>query len=426
MKNWKFDLFTVKQSLTLDQLEIASVLENHIQNFDRMSEKELTESLKYTLQPFAYDNDVKKLFEAMEEELQERPLLYELKDLYKKVERKNYGSLYRDPLNKVLDIISKDDDSARMDSILNELIIYDWVPEIKAFLIRNTGDPIQKKNLTSDGAKLSKVYSIVEQAEDGHIAFVGDRWFHLSKDEIKQCVLHESVKDEKKLRVLKVLEKAMQISSFENEILNFRVDEHLTLGVGINGKIYINGEKTDKETSLEDLFNSPLIPYLKKNLYEVVKTTVDNLDKIIELDVASKVTSLSKPTCETYAFNYKDKMYLYTMDKRTGSSFFEYDSVNQLIQDVQREMNYDVSDVFENKLSKEMKQYKKLEDREKEIEMKIKEVNESIDELNSNAQLMETSPELKAAFDNLLIHKHNLVKNLNDIKNDKVKERKQK
>ena len=67
---------------------------------------------------------------------------------------------------------------------------------------------------------------------------------------------------------------------------------------------------------------------------------------------------------ETFAFNYKDKMYIYNIDKRTGSSLFEYESVNQLIQDVQREMEYDVTPFFENKLSKELKQLRKLEDKD--------------------------------------------------------------
>ena len=49
MKKWKFDLFEVKQGLTLEQLEISFVLEKHLQNFDKLSEKELTSSLKESL-----------------------------------------------------------------------------------------------------------------------------------------------------------------------------------------------------------------------------------------------------------------------------------------------------------------------------------------------------------------------------------------
>ena len=163
---------------------------------------------------------------------------------------------------------------------------------------------------------------------------------------------------------------------------------------------------------------------MKKNYYHLIERVVNNLDKIVELDVACKVTSMKRPMTETFAFNYKDKMYVYNIDKRTGSALFEYDSVNQLIQDVQREMEYDLTPFFENKLSKELKHFRKLEDKEQSIELKIKEVNESIEALKEVEDLMNESAELKAAFDNLLIHKHNLTKNLQDVKNQKNADRK--
>lgn len=424
MKNWKYDLYLFRRELSLDQFEISSIVERHLQNFDSMSEKQLTESLKANLSNYSYDNDVKKLIESLDQELESMPLVYELKNLYKQVENRNYGMLYREPLNKILDIISKDNDSTRMEHILNELVLYDWVPEIKLFINNLTTDPVEKKNLNSNGAKQSKVYTVVEEVDNGHVAFVGDRWFLLSESEIKQCVISDIVKEENKLKVLQTLEKAMVLSDFETETINFRIDENLSIGLGVNKKIFLNGEETDKESTLEDLFNSPIVPYLKKNFYHVIESMSKNLDKVVELDIACKVTSLVKPLTETYAFNYKDKMYLYNIDKRTGSALFEYDSVNQLIQDVQKEMGYDLSNFFENKLSKELKHYRKLEDREKQIEMKIKEVNEAIDELKENSELLEESSQLKAAFDGLLIHKHNLTQDLNNIKNQKNQERK--
>jgi len=424
MKNWKFDLFTFKQGLTLDQLEISQIVEKHLYQFDAMSEVQLTQSLKETLKPFAYDTDVKKLFESFDEELASQPLVYSLKNLYKIIEKKNYGMLYREPLSKILDIISKDDDSTRMEFILNELALYDWVPEIKVFMVGLTGDPIQKKNMTSSGAKQAKVFTVVESVDGGHIAFVGDRWFLLSEKEVKQCILTDVVKDAEKVKVLHALEKAMSLSDFESETINFRIDENLSIGIGMNKKIFLNGEEADAQSTLEDLFNSPIVPYLKKSYYHVIESVAKNLDKVIDLDVACKVTSLAKPMTEIFAFNYKDKMYLYSMDKRTGSALFEYDSVNQLIKDVQREMGYDVSDFFESKLSKELKQYRKLEDREKQIELKIKEVNESIDELKNNEELLNTEPDLKLAFDNLGAYKHNLTTELNKVKDQKAQERK--
>ena len=151
MKNWKYDLFTFKQGLTLEQLEVIQILEQHLSQFDNFSEKGLTESLKHYLTPYSYDNDVKKLVESMDEELQQKPLLYELKDLYKKVEKRNYGMLYREPLSKILDIISKDSDEARMEAIISDLAMYDWVNEIKTFIVGLTASPMEKQNMTSNG-----------------------------------------------------------------------------------------------------------------------------------------------------------------------------------------------------------------------------------------------------------------------------------
>lgn len=423
MKNWKFDLFNFKQNLTLDQLEISSVVEGHLKRFDVFSERELTHSLKETLSGFAYDNDVKGLFESMEEELEARPLLYDLKDLYKKVERKNFGMLYREALSKILDVINKDDDESRMESIVNELALYDWVPEVKMFVVNLTTDPREVQNMTSNGSKSQDVYTVVTETKDGHVAFVGDRWFLLTDDSVKECVLSDHVEGDD-LKTLYTIEKAMVLADFNGEKIDFRVDENLTVSVGVNGKIYLNGEEADKQTTLEDLFNSPLIPMMKKSYYDVVKTVTENLDKIVELDVVQEVNNLTKALTELFVFNYKDKLYLYNVDKRTGSSFFEYESVTQLIEDVQREMGYDVSRFVENKLSKELKQYRKLEDKEMEIETKVKEVQESLEALEADQELLTESTELKGAFDNLVLYKKQLMGNLEKIKNEKVSERK--
>jgi len=423
MKNWKFDLFNFRQALTLDQLEISSVVEGHLQQFDRFSEKELTHSLKESLTTFAYDTDVKALVEGMEEELEGKPLLYDLKDLYKKVERKNFGMLYREALSKILDVINKDSDEARMESIVNELALYDWVPEVKMFVLGLTTDPRDMNNITSNGSKGQDVYTVVTETKDGHVAFVGDRWFLLTDDSVQEAVLSDYVEGED-LATLYTIEKAMMVSDFTDKKIDFRVDENLTISLALDGKVFINGEEADKQTTLEDLFNSPIIPMMKKNYYSVVKTVSENLDKIVELDVVQEVNNLTKALTELFVFNYKDKLYLYNVDKRTGSSFFEYDSVTQLIEDVQREMGYDVSPFVENKLSKELKQYRKLEDKEMEISNKIKDVQESLENLEAEGELLAESVELKEAFDNLVLYKEQLMGNLEKVKNEKVSERK--
>ena len=423
MKNWKFDLFNFKQELTLDQMEIANVVEKHLQQFDKFSEEELYQSLKETLKPFGYDKSVKTLVESMQEELEAKPLLYDLKDLYKKVERKNFGMLYRDALSKILDAINKDDDESRMESVVSTLSLYDWIPEVKTFMVRLTGDPAEIKNLTSKGAKGNKVYTVVAEGKDGHIAFVGDRWFLLTDDAVKETVLSDQVEGDE-LRTLQMIEQAMKTADLTDKTIDFRVDENLTLSVGLDGTAYINGEKVDKETTIEDLFNSPIVPMMKKNYYAVVKTVSENLDKFVDLDVVTEVNNVTKALTEVYVFNYKDKLYLYNVDKRTGSSFFEYNSVTQLVEDVEREMGYDVSHFVENKLSKELRLYKKLEDKEQEITSKLEEVQESLESLESESELLKESAELKTAFDNLVSYKEQLLENLEAVKNEKVEQRK--
>ena len=95
-----------------------------------------------------------------------------------------------------LECINKDTDDERMNCILNELSLNDWVPEIKLFISNLTTDPTELRNMTSGGAKSSKVYTVVEKCEDGYVAFVGNRWFKVTENEIKEADLTESFKDE--------------------------------------------------------------------------------------------------------------------------------------------------------------------------------------------------------------------------------------
>jgi hypothetical protein len=424
MKSWKFDLFNFKQGLTLDQLQISSIVEGHLQQFERFSEKELTMSLKHTLQAFSYDNDVKKLVESLDEELESQPLLYDLKDLYKKIERNNQGLLNRDLLQKILDIINQDDDSERMNMILSDLMLYDWNPDVKAFVLKYTSDPVSQKNMTSSGAMCTSVYTVVEPIENGHVAFIGNKWFALTEEEVKEVVLAEVVTDKGQLKMLDNMAKALSLASYNGEMLEFAIDSNLCICLDLEGNVYMNDEKVDKETTLEDLFSSSIIPSMKKNFYEVIKSVVDNFDKIVDLDVVCKVSNPTKAMTELYVFNYKSKLYLYSVDKRTGSSFYEYDSVNQLVKDIQKEMGYDISDFVNNKLSKEVQSYRKLEDKEKEINTKIQEVTESLQQLEENAALVRENKELKEAFDSLLGYKHELIKELHKVKNSKVEQRK--
>jgi len=169
------------------------------------------------------------------------------------------------------------------------------------------------------------------------------------------------------------------------------------------------------------LFNSKIIPWLKKDYYVLSYTTAQNIDKFVDLDIALKVENYLHPYLESYVFNYKDKMYIYNKDARTGSAFYEYNSANDLINDVQRELDFDLTKFLENKISKELKHLRTLEDKEKKIEEKIQEVNESIALLKANEELVNGDEKLSKTFKDLLLYKHELYENLKTLKEDKVK-----
>jgi Ca2+-binding EF-hand superfamily protein len=424
MKNLKLKIFDFKQKLSLDQSDISLVTEKILNDYDNYSEKEIRTILNEKLLKYSYDVEVKKLLETVDNEINSNSLTYDLKDLYKVIERQNQGMIYRQPLNTLLEIINKDNDDSKLESILNELKMYDWIPEIKKFIFNLTQNPIERQNMSNSG-KGESIYTIVEKVNNGYLAYVADKWFLLNENEVTQTLLEDNIEDDERLRELRIVEQALKLANIENNIIKLKVDEYLTVGLSTKDKsLFINNDKLDTETTLENVFNSPIIPYLKKDYYMLINTLKENLNNIVELDIAVKVDNILNPYLEAYAFNYKDKMYLYSKDLRTGSSFYQYESVNELIHDVRKELDYDLTPFFENKLSKEMKKIRTLEDREKVLEKKIKDTQDAIDELQNEKSLLENDKDLKLTFDNLLIYKHNLNKKLNELKNYKTQYKK--
>lgn len=422
MKNLKYDLFNFKRELPIEDYELNVIVERFISNYDKYSEKELVVSLKETLTPFSYDLKVKRLVEGLEDEIKSEPLNYNLKDLYKKIERKNYGQMYRPALNSILNIINMTDNDSKMSSILNELVIHDWISEVKMFLNGYMNNPIQRQNLVNSG-KASKVFTLVEKVEEGNLVFMKDRWFLINQDEVKQTLLENHVHDIEKVREFRILEKVMTIGDIKEDSISFRLDENLVLSISTKNDrdVFLNEEKLDKETTLENLFNSKIIPWLKKDYYVLSTTAAQNIDKFVDLDIALKVENALHPHLECYVVNFKDKMYVYNKDARTGTAFYEYNSANDLINDIQRELDYDLTKFLDNKLSKEMKHLRTLEDKEMEIKESIKQIDEGLALLKENEELVNEDANLKKTFNDLLISKHELYENLKAIKEDKVK-----
>ena len=417
MNNIKLELFNFRKGLSLEQEEVSMIVESYIDLCKELSEKQIINALNERLRTYTFDKSVKSFLESLNVDMKEYQLLYELKHLYNVLNGKNQGELYRQPINVLLQTINLENDQDRMSKVLNELAVYDWVPEIKLFVHNLTKSPEQRANLLS-GGKGESVYTIVEQVEDGYLCLVRESWFLLSDNNIEKTVLETHVKDNEKLRVLRTLETAMKYADINEERVDFRISENLTVGLSVSKKgfIFINDDEMNKETTLESLFSSPIIPIVNKNFYPVLLETSNNLDKFIELDVVKKISNLVNPYLEAFAFNYKNATYLYRCDERYGNSFFKYDSAIELVNEVKNELNYDLTYFYENKLSKELVGKKKLEDKEREISLKLEDVKFNISKVKTSIEYMGASEVLNVALENLQKRQGSLEDDLQAVK----------
>jgi hypothetical protein len=426
MLNLKLELFNYRKKLDFDQEDISKIVESNTNALSTgdLSEMEVISNLNSKLNTFKYDKSVKSLLENINTDLADYQLQYQLKHLYKVLEHQNLGMMYRQPMVVLLDIINLETDNDKMSKILNELCIYDWVPEIKTFVYNLTKSPDKKQNLLN-GGKSDNVYTIVEQVENGHIARVKDSWFFLSEGNIEKTLVENHVNDPNKIRTLRTLETALNYADINESTISFRISEDLVIGLSVDKSsiVYINGEEMDKATTLESIFSSPIIPIINKNFYPLILEVSKNLDKFIELDIVKKITNLVHPQLELYAFNYKNSIYTYKCDERYGNSFFKYESVMDLINEIKSEVNYDLSYFYNNKLSKEVKVKRQLEDKERQIKLKLEEVNFNIEKIKANEMILKESNVLKDAMKKLNGHKANLENELEAIKELQYKER---
>ena len=424
MKNLKLELFNFKKSLSYEQSDIEYVIEGHLNPMNELSDKQIILSLNEKLKPFSYDKQVKLFVESLNDDMKNYELLYELKNLYNVLNSKNQGELYRQPINVLLQTINLETDQDRMSKILNELAVYDWVPEIKLFVHNLSKSPEQRSNLLS-GGKSESIYTIVEQVEEGHLAFVRDSWFLLTENSIEKTLLENHISDEERLRTLRQLQTAMQFCTVNESRIDFRISEYLTVGLSVasKGGIFINDDELNEETTLESLFSSPVVPIVNKNFYPLLVEVSKNIDSFVELDVVKKISNLINPTLEVFAFNYKNNIFVYRCDERYGNSFFKYDSAIELVNEVRNELNYDLTYFYENKLSKELVSKKKLEDKEREITLKLEDVNFNISKIQGSIKMISETEVLVEALNNLMKRSENLSLELQAVKELQYKER---
>jgi hypothetical protein len=179
----------------------------------------------------------------------------------------------------------------------------------------------------------------------------------------------------------------------------------------------------NKETTLESLFTSPIIPIVNKNFYPILLETSNNLNKFVEMDVVKRVSNLINPYLEVFAFNYKNATFLYRCDERYGNSFYKYESSLELVNEVKNELNYDLTYFYENKLGKELISKRRLEDKEREIVLKLEDVQFNIDKVKGSIKMIGESQALNIALTNLEKRKNHLDSELQSVKELQYKER---
>jgi hypothetical protein len=402
MKDLKVKLFDFKNGLKFEQSDVVNIVEAHMKDLNTTSEKRIILSLNEKLNVYSYDEDVQMLIESLEGDLRDYELLYDLKDLYKMVESKNNGMIYRHPLNVILDIINLDSDSDRMVKIMNELAINTWVPEIKLFIHNLTTSPEKRQNLTNGGTAHS-VYTIVESIENGHLAFINDSWFSIQEDNIAKTLLEDHITDPEKLTLLRTLESALNFAQISEDRIDFNISESLTIGISLKkgDTMFINEDKVSKETTLENLFSSPIIPIVNKNFFPLIKETASNINKFVELDIVKHVSNITNPFLDSYIFNFGEDVYTYSCDERYGNSFFKYESATDLINDVRNSLSYDISYFFGDKLSEEVKTKTMLEDKVREIQIDLKNIDDNVDKVEANLVMLGESEVLSSALEML-------------------------
>jgi len=421
MKSLKNNMYDFRKGLNFEQSDIAAIITEHLKYADVYSEKEIYHSLSNTLDKFKFYENVNAFLTEVDGELSSKPLIYSLKDLYSKLKRKDQSWMYESACNSILECIQQrsDEDKHR---ILEDLKMYEWIPEVHQFLFELASTPQAKSNFMAKGGKIEDVYSVVLQIKEGHLTYVAGTWFLLNKDGIKATLKENHITDEVQLKKLALLEDAINRADFSEDSIKFNLAEGLTISFNTsNKKITLNESEADKATTLESLFNSPVVPLLAKGFYPILVETFNHLDKFVIVNTVKKVTNILNSTYECYVFNFEGKISQYRVDKRLGSSYYTYENAMPLIENVIHELGADLTFFYQDQLSEESKAKIEIENKEKAVTEKLNDVEAGILAIKESGESLTDNKALETLYNSLLGRKHKLNEELKTIKKDKVK-----
>jgi len=422
MKSLKLKIFEYCKDLDIEQTEVSQIFTEHIDLCDNYSEKEIYGSLSTMLEKYRFYESVTTFLDDVDSILSEQPLLYNLKDLYKKVARKEYTFLYENALHSIMDCINQLSDEDRKIKILNDLKLYEWIPEVKLFLYEMATTPQAKQNFISKGGKIDDVFSIVLQLKEGYLTYVANKWFLLNTEGITATLAENHISDDVQLKKLRLLEQAVQKAEFSESRIVFNIAEGLIVSFDTaNKKIYLNESEADKGTTLETLFNSAVVPFMGKAFYPVLNETFNNLDKFMKIDTVKRVSNIMNTAYECFVFNFNGKISQYRIDKYMGNSYYTFENAMPLIENVMHELGADLTFFYENQLSDETKAKIDIQNKEKIVMEKLKDVEKGINQIKEETELVKENKVLEDLYNSLLSKKHKLSEELNALRNTKTK-----
>lgn len=423
MKSLKLTLFEHCKALgNIEQSEVANIVSEHIDLCDKYSEKEIYGSLTNLLERYKFYENVKTMLCEIDTELSANPVMYTLKDLYAKVARKENRFLYENALHSIMECINQLTDEDRKAKILNDLKLYEWIPEIKMFMFEMASTPQTKQNYSSKGGKIDDIFSIVLQLKEGYMTYVANKWFIMNDNGVTATLAENHIQDDTQLKKLRLLEQAVQCAEFSDSRIVFKIAEGLVVAFDTKDKkIYINESETDKETTMETLFNSPVIPFSGKGFYPILNETYNNLDKFLKIDAVKHVTNIMNSAYECYVFNFNGKISQYRVDKYMGNSYYTFENAMPLIENVMHDLGADLTFFYENQLSEEMKSKINIERQEKALMEKLTDIENAIMKIKEEGpELLKENKAIANLYNSLLGKKHKVSEELKTVKNKKV------
>lgn len=422
MKSLKLKLFEYRKELSVEQSDIVNIISEHMDLCDKYSEKEIYGSLSNILDKFKFYENVNTFLNDVDTALSAQPLLYNLKDLYAKVARKEYTFLYENALHTIINCINETTDEDRKIKILNDLTLYEWIPEIKLFLYEIASTPQAKQNFASKGGKIDDVFSIVLQMKEGYLTYVANTWFVLNNDGITATLLENHISDDIQLKKLRLLEQGIQRAEFTENRIIFNIADGLVVSFDTElKKIYLNESEADNGTTLETLFNSPVIPFMGKAFYPVLNETFNNLDKFMKIDTVKRVSNIMNSAYECFVFNFNGKISQYRVDKHMGNSYYTFENAMPLIENVMHELGADLTFFYESQLTEEVKAKLDVEKREKSLMEKLNDIYNGILKIKEEGNLVKENNALESLYNSLLGKKHKVSEELKAVRNEKVK-----